>query len=150
MNRSNSYNYMSKITDYGPEPLAINIDKATKTNTNFRTALWTGDYLQVTLMCIPVYGDIGLEMHPCTDQFIRVESGCGLVMMGKGKNALNYQKEINENGAVIVPAGTWHNIVNIGNSPLKVYSIYAPPHHPFGTVEKTKCDADKEHKLPDC
>lgn len=146
MYKSNSFEYMPKTTDYGKEPLVINIDRVTKANKNYRTALWTGEYLQTTLMCIPVHDDIGLEIHPCTDQFIRIESGCGLVMMGKCKDALNYQKEVNENYAVFVPAGTWHNIVNIGNMPLKLYTVYAPPHHPFGTVERTKSDAEHEHK----
>lgn len=129
-------------TDYGPEPLVINIDRATRANPNFRTALWTGNHLQVTLMSIPAGGDIGPEIHPDTDQFIRAESGRGLVMMGKEKNNLTQQERIDGRYAVVVPAGTWHNIVNVGSAPLKLYSIYAPPHHPHGTVHKTKADAE--------
>ena len=122
----------------------VNIDKAAKLNPNYRTALWTGEYLQTTLMSIPVGGDIGLEMHPDLDQFIRIEYGYALVMMGREKDALDYRQRVNADFAVFVPANTWHNIVNIGNVPLKLYSIYAPPHHPFGTVQKTKFDAEKE------
>ena len=94
-------------------------------------------------MNIPVHGDIGLEMHSNLDQFIRIEDGYCLIMMGKSKNFLNYQQKANSNYAVIVPAGTWHNIINIGNVPLKLYSIYAPPQHPFGTVHKTKKTAEE-------
>jgi mannose-6-phosphate isomerase-like protein (cupin superfamily) len=131
---------MLQIKDYGAEPLIVNIDLFAKANQNYRTALWTGNHLQVTLMSIPVGGDIGLEMHPDTDQFIRIESGYAFVMMGKNESNLTYRQRVNDNYAVIVPAGTWHNIINVGNTPLKVYSIYAPPKHPFGTVNKTKND----------
>ena len=126
------------ICDYGPEPLIVNIDRFSKSNSNYRTALWTGQHLQVTLMSIRVGGDIGLEMHPDLDQFIRVESGYGLVKMGNSKDKLNYQKQVDGNYAIIIPAGTWHNLINIGNRPLKLYSIYVPPQHPFGTIHETK------------
>lgn len=132
----------SPLHDYGNEPLIVNIDRLAKMNSNYRLALWTGNDLQVTLMSIPVCGDIGLENHPDTDQFIRIESGCALVKMGNNKNNLCYQERVDSNYAVIVPAGTWHNIINIGHTPLKLYSIYAPPHHPFGTVHRTKEEAE--------
>ena len=114
------------ICDYGPEPLIVNIDRFSKLNSNYRTALWTGRHLQVTLMSIKVGGDIGLEMHPNLDQFIRVESGYGLVKMGDSKDKLNVQKRVDGNYAILIPAGTWHNLINLGNRPLKLYSIYAP------------------------
>lgn len=126
------------IQDYGPEPLVVNIDQFAKLNHNYRTALWTGRHLQVTLMSIRVGGDIGLEMHSNVDQFIRVESGFGLVRMGSSKDNLNIQKRVDGDYAIVIPAGTWHNLINIGNRPLKLYSIYAPPQHPFGTVHRTK------------
>ena len=129
------------LTDSGPEPLVINIDRAARKNNNFRTALWTGSHLQLTLMSIRVGEDIGLENHPNLDQFIRIEQGMGLVKMGEDKDNLNLQKKVNGNYALIIPAGTWHNLINIGNVPLKLYSIYAPPQHPKGTVHKTKADA---------
>lgn len=111
-------------------------------NTNFRTALWTGKHLQVTLMSIPVGGDIGLEIHHNVDQFIKIESGQALVQIGNNKNSTTSREKIDSNYAVIIPAGTWHNIINIGHTPLKLYSIYAPPNHPFGTVDKTKSSAE--------
>lgn len=129
--------------DYGPEPFTINIQKATCKNNNFRTALWTGNHLQLTLMSIPVGGEIGLEMHEDTDQFLRLESGRAVVKMGSCEDKLNFQKCISANEAVFVPAGTWHNIINSGQQQLKMYSIYAPPKHPHGTVHKAKADADK-------
>ena len=127
-----------EIRDYGGEPLIVNIEEVTNRNNTYRTALWTGDKLQVTVMCIPVGGDIGLEIHPHTDQFIRIENGCALAVMGCKKDCLNIRKNISSDYAVIVPAGTWHNIINIGKVPLKLYSIYAPPQHPYGTVHETK------------
>lgn len=96
----------------------------------------------MTLMCIPVGGEVGLENHPHLDQFLRVESGCGLAMMGKEKNDLSYRKNVGDGYAVFVPANTWHNLVNTGNTPLKLYSIYAPPQHPHGTIHTTKAEAD--------
>lgn len=134
-----------RITDYGSQPFIVNINQFAKMNNSFRTALWTGDWLQVTLMSIPVGEDIGIEMHPDTDQLIKIEDGCARIMTGKSKNALNYQKTVSAGYAVIIPAGTWHNVINTGKRPLKVFSVYAPPHHQFGTVQRTKCDAEKEH-----
>jgi mannose-6-phosphate isomerase-like protein (cupin superfamily) len=130
--------------DYGPAPFVVNIDRFAELNTNYRTALWTGRHLQVTLMSIRVGGDIGLEMHPDLDQFIRVESGYGLVKMGSGKNKLNLQQKVDDDYAIVIPAGTWHNLINIGNKPLKLYSIYAPAQHPFGTIHQTKEIAEKQ------
>lgn len=146
MNRNFSCNENPMLKDYGAEPLIVNIDRFAKMNPNYRTALWTGEHLQVTLMSIPVGGDIGLEIHHDLDQFIRIEYGMAKVMMGKCKNALNYCKNADGDYAVIIPAGTWHNIINIGKTPLKLYSIYAPPQHPYGTVHKTKKDAEEAEK----
>ena len=142
-NRYHSTN-ANLIWDYGSEPFVVNIEEITKLNNTFRTALWTGEHLQLTLMSIPVGESIGLEIHPDTDQFLRVEQGEGLVQMGKDKNNLSFQKRVSNNFAFVVPAGTWHNLINIGNIPIKLYSIYAPPKHPRGTVHLTKADAEHE------
>ncbi|TGB01858.1 cupin domain-containing protein [Halobacillus salinus] len=130
------------LQDYGPNPFVMNINEATKQNDTFRTALWTGDHLQVTLMSIGVGEDIGLEIHPQVDQFLRIEEGQGLVQMGQNKTALTYERKVKDDDAIIIPAGTWHNVTNTGSTPLKLYSIYAPPNHPYGTVHKTKADAE--------
>lgn len=134
------YNYYNSYAtmDYGPRPFVTDIEANTIKNNTFRTALWTGSNLQLTLMSIPVGGDIGLEMHPHTDQFLRIEHGRGLVKMGSSKEFLNFQQPVADGYAVFVPAGTWHNLINTGNTPIKLYSIYAPPQHPWGTVHETK------------
>lgn len=130
-----------KLMDYGANPLVIDINQATKQNNTFRTALWTGDNLQVTLMSIDVGDDIGLEVHEDGDQFIRIEDGDALVKMGDSKDNLDFQRKASDDSAILIPAGKWHNIINIGNKPLKIYAIYAPPEHPYGTVHQTKADA---------
>lgn len=130
------------IGDYGPNPLVVNIRCLAEQTPYFRTALWTGRYMQITLMCIPPRGEIGLEMHPDVDQLLRVEAGCGLVMMGDGPETLGYRQAVDAGYGIVIPAGTWHNLVNTGCDPLKLVSVYAPPQHPFGTVHKTKADAD--------
>lgn len=131
--------------DYGPCPFVVNIEEATKLNNYFRIALWTGNHLQLTLMSINVGEDIGLEMHPNLDQFIRLEQGQGLVMMGDTPENLDFRANVRDDFAIIIPAGKWHNLINTGCIPLKLYSIYAPPQHPFGTVHKTKKDAEESH-----
>jgi mannose-6-phosphate isomerase-like protein (cupin superfamily) len=137
--------YPYRLKDYGPNPFTINIEKASLQNNNFRTALWTGDHLQLTLMSIGVGQDIGLEMHSDVDQFIRIEQGQGLVMMGKHKDRLDYRRKVSKDYAIFIPAGVWHNLVNTGRVPIKLYSIYAPPEHPHGTVHRTKEEADHNH-----
>lgn len=132
--------------DRGPEPYVVNIEQATLHNNAFRAAIWTGTHLQATLMSIPAGGEIGLEMHPKVDQFLRVEAGQGMVKMGSGRDRLVYQRKVEDGFAVFVPAGTWHNLINTGREPLKLYSIYAPPQHPWGTVHLTKADSDAAEK----
>lgn len=147
MNNCNmNYNRINPVylKDYGAEPFVINIEEATRQNNNFRTALWTGQHLQITLMKINVGESIGLESHPNLDQFIRIEQGVGLVQMGDNKNNLNYERTVYDNYAIVIPAGKWHNLTNIGDVPIKLYSIYAPPNHPKGTVHRTKEDAEHE------
>ena len=134
--------------DYGPEPFVINIGQAARQNDTFRTALWTGNHLQLTLMSINAGEDIGLENHPNLDQFLQIEQGQGIVRMGLSRENLDFQRKVGRGYAVIIPAGTWHNLVNTGNVPLKLYSIYAPPQHPKGTVHRTKADAMAAERNP--
>lgn len=137
--------YSIKLKDYGPCPFVTNIEEATEQNNYFRIALWTGEHLQLTLMSINVGDDIGLEMHPDLDQFIRIEQGQGIVRMGNRMDRLDFQSEVYDNYVIFIPAGTWHNLINTGHVPIKLYSIYAPPEHPHGTVHKTKEDAEMDH-----
>ena len=131
-------------TDYGPKPFVTNITCEAQKNQNFRTAFWTGFHLQMTLMSIPACGEIGVEMHPDTDQLIRVEAGQALVRMGDCRDELDFKYHLSAGEAVFVPSGTWHNVINAGNCPLKLSSIYAPPQHPRGTIHRTKADAANE------
>ncbi len=129
------------LKDYGKQPTVIDIEAYTLGNDNFRTALWTGTHFQVTLMTIPVGGEIGLEQHSGTDQFLRIEQGSARVMMGDTKDNLTFVHDAKADYAVVIPAGKWHNLVNTGSESLKLYSIYAPVEHPFGTVHKTLTEA---------
>ncbi len=140
------------MADLGPNPLAVNINRAARNNRNFRTALWTGKHLQVTLMSINPGEDIGLEIHRDLDQFLRVEQGRGVVLMGKNRYRPDYHMGVGKDSAIMVPAGTWHNVINTGSEPLKLYSIYAPPEHPHGTVHATKkeaLEAEEDHRKKD-
>lgn len=149
MNQRNN-NSMNKkpidLKDYGPFPYVVNIEDATLQNRNFRLALWTGENLQVTLMLIKAGDDIGLEVHPNLDQFIRIEQGQGKVKIGDSKNNLYFERDISDDDAIMIPAGMWHNIINTGKKPLKLYSIYAPPEHPRNTVHETKEIAMREEE----
>ncbi|WP_333595240.1 cupin domain-containing protein [Anaerospora hongkongensis] len=144
MDSTNNEEQRYQSMDYGPKPFIIQIAEAAKRNKTFRTVVWTGTHMQLTLMSIPVGGEIGLEVHPQLDQFIRIERGCGLVKMGNSRNNLYFQRKVCEDYAFFIPAGTWHNLINTGECPLKLYSIYAPPQHPKGTVHLTKADADED------
>ena len=135
----NNYEYNG---DLGNQPALINIHKETYMNNYFRKSIWTGNHLQVTVMTIPAGGEIGLELHEYVDQFIRIEYGIASVYMGKTKQDMKFMGNANADYAVMIPAGTWHNIINNQKCPLKVYSIYAPPQHPIGTIHKTKFDSD--------
>jgi mannose-6-phosphate isomerase-like protein (cupin superfamily) len=125
------------IEDIGPQPQAFNIERATRQNGDYRSVAWSGRFLQVTLMSIPVGGDIGLEAHPDTDQFLRLEAGKGRVQMGPAKDQLSFDAQVSDGWCVLVPAQTWHNITNTGTVPMQVYAIYAPAHHKPGKVQAT-------------
>lgn len=133
---------MADTNDYGKQPFVTDIEQATLDNDNFRVAKWTGANMQMTLMAIPVGEDIGLEVHDDHDQFLRIEQGEAKVQMGPSQDDLNFEESASDDYAIFVPAGTWHNIVNVGDQPLKLYSIYAPSEHAFGTIHETKAEAE--------
>jgi mannose-6-phosphate isomerase-like protein (cupin superfamily) len=124
---------------------AGDIEKLTLMNDNFRDVLYTGKYCQLVVMCLKAGEDIGREVHQKVDQFFRVEEG-------KAKFIFHDTEEhnISAGGAVIVPAGTYHNVINASKTKkLKLYTVYSPPNHPDGTTHKTKADAmaaEEEHK----
>jgi mannose-6-phosphate isomerase-like protein (cupin superfamily) len=93
-------------------------------------------------MSIEPGGDIGLEVHQDGDQFLRVEAGTARVQMGPEREDLSYEREVEAESVILVPAGWWHNVTNTSGEPLKVYALYGPPEHPHGTVHPTKADAD--------
>ena len=129
-------------SDLGSKPTLINIHNEAVCNPYFRKAIWTGKDLQITVMSIPVGGEIGLEIHDNLDQFLKVEGGCAKVYIGKSKKDLKFVGKVNDNYAIVIPSGTWHNIINACSCPLKLYSVYAPPKHPFNTIHETKLDSD--------
>lgn len=132
--------------DNGPRPNAFDIETATKENDNYRAVVWSGKYLQVTLMSIPVGGTIGLEKHPETDQFLRIDAGRGRVKMGPAEDDLSFQEDVSDGWSIQVPAGTWHDVENTGDEPLQLYTVYAPVHHAAGIVQETKDDADADEE----
>ena len=117
------------------------IQELTEENRDFRRVLYTGKNLQLVLMAIEPGGEIGEEVHDDRDQFFRVEKGKGEVVID------GQRSKIKSDDAIIVPAGARHNIVNTGEMPLRMYTLYAPPEHRDGTVHVTKADAaaSKEH-----
>ena len=132
---------MTDIIDNGPAPTVLNVVTTTLENSNYRTTVWTGKNLQMTVMSIEPGHDIGLEVHPDNDQFLRVEQGIAKVSMGPTKEQMQTW-QASASDAVFVPAGVWHNLETVGDTTLKVYSIYAPSHHPHGTVHVTQADSE--------
>lgn len=136
--------YVQEGVDQGPNPYVVNIEDKTLENDNFRTTLWTGEHLQMTVMSIPVGGDVGLEAHPNNDQFLRVEQGKGRCQMGPAEDDLSFERIVEDDDVILVPAKTWHNVTNIGDEPLKLYTLYGPADHLPGTVHKTQQDQEDD------
>lgn len=121
-----------------------NIEEKTRANTYFRQVIYTGQHTQLVLMCLAPGEEIGMEVHETVDQFLRFEEGEGKVII-EGE-----EHPVKDGDAIIVPAGTKHNVVNTSQEKqLKLYTIYSPPHHKDGVVHKTKAEAlaDKEDHL---
>ena len=135
---------MPDLTDHGPEPYVFDIEEATLQNPNFRATLWTGEHLQLTVMSIPVGGDIGLEVHHDNDQFLRIEQGECRCEMGPVEDEVTFTADVSEDDVIFVPAGTWHNIINTGDVDLKLYTLYGPPDHVPGTLHPTQHDAEMD------
>ena len=116
-----------------------NIEQLTLDNTDFRRVLYTGKHLQLVLMTLQPGDDVGEEVHDGHDQFFRIESGKGEVLIDGSRHP------VEDDDAVIVPAGARHNVTNTGAAPLKLYTLYAPPEHKDGAIHPTKADASEEH-----
>ena len=115
-----------------------NIEDATEKNTNYRQVLYTGKHLQLVLMSLKPGEEIGMEVHPDNDQFFRFEEGEGKVVIDSNEYL------VKDGDAVVVPAGAQHNVINTGSGPLKLYTIYAPPHHRYDVVRATKAEAETD------
>lgn len=123
------------------KPYVANIEQETITNEFFRKEIFTGEHLQITVMSLLPGESIGAEVHPHTDQFLRIEQGSGKAIIA------GQEYEIADDFAITIPAGEQHDIVNTGEIPMKLYSIYTPPEHPVGTVHKDKAEAEAAEAL---
>ena len=112
-----------------------NIEEKTEQNNFFRQVLYTGKYTQLVVMSLLPGEEIGMEVHPQVDQFFRIEEGRAKVIID------GEEHEVYEGFAIIVPAGSQHNVINAGSNPLKLYTLYSPPNHPQGTVHRTRAEA---------
>ncbi|MGM0629169.1 MAG: cupin domain-containing protein [Patescibacteria group bacterium] len=117
----------------------VNIEDETKDNSDYRRVLYTAKNSQLVVMSVEPGEEIGEEIHEL-DQFIRVEKGKAKVVLNKTE-----EREIEDDWAVVIPAGVWHNVINTGDKPLKIYTIYAPPEHKDKVVQETKADEYEEH-----
>ena len=112
-----------------------NIEEKTEQNNFFRQVLYTGKHTQLVVMSLLPGEEIGMEVHPQIDQFFRVEEGRAKVIID------GEEHEVDEGFAIIVPAGSQHNVINTGSNPLKLYTLYSPPNHPDGTIHRTRAEA---------
>ena len=122
------------------------IERLTLDNDTFRTVLFTGSQQQLTVMRLGPGEEIGRERHDDTDQFLRVEQGRARLELGGSEGSVDETQELEEDWAAIIPAGVWHNVVNVGEGDVRLYSIYSPPEHPDGTVHRTKAEADEAER----
>ena len=138
-------NRFHAMSDAGGMPLLINLHTAAERNHLFRNTLWTGEGLQLTVMSIPASDEIGVEMHEDLDQMLRIEEGIALVQIGKSEDRLHDERRLGAGCAILIPRGIYHNVRNLGRTPLQLSSVYGPPAHAKGTVHRTAEDAAHEH-----
>ena len=118
------------------------IEELTEENENFRKVLYTGTYTQLVVMCLQPGEEIGNEVHGNVDQFFRIEEGEAKFVFPNGE-----EHHVHGDDVVIVPAGTYHNVINTSKKEtLKLYTLYSPPNHPDGTIHKTKAEAEEAEK----
>jgi mannose-6-phosphate isomerase-like protein (cupin superfamily) len=131
--------------DRGGEPWAFDIEEATLSNKDYRVANWTGKYMQLVFMTLKPGEIIDLEKHDGHDQFIRIEEGEARVLMGLTSENFTFDQVVSHDWAIMIPAGYWHQINNVGDSDLKLYTLYGPPEHTTGTRNATYQDAKDSH-----
>ncbi|QOR73946.1 cupin domain-containing protein [Cruoricaptor ignavus] len=115
-----------------------NIEQQTLDNENFRKVIYTAKHSQLVLMTLKKGEEIGMETHPENDQFFRFEAGTGKCIIDGN------EYEVKDGSAIIIPAGSQHNVINTGDDELKMYTIYSPPHHKDKVVHTTKADAERD------
>jgi mannose-6-phosphate isomerase-like protein (cupin superfamily) len=144
-NKGNNSDMLSEqidlSVDMGGEPWALDIEEATLNNKDYRVANWTGKYMQLVFMTLKPGEIIDLEKHDGHDQFIRIEAGDAQVLMGLSPDNLTYDQVVSDDWAIMIPAGYWHQIINTGDSDLKLYTLYGPPEHAKGTRNASYQDA---------
>ena len=128
--------YGSNIQDRGNDPTVLDFNKTLRDNESYRVALWTGEHLQAVAMTVPAGGEIPAELHEDTDQMLFITEGSGEILMGRNPERLSYREALGPGYAAIVPAGMWHTVRNLGRGPLRLISVYGPPHHPYGTLQR--------------
>lgn len=127
------------------DPWAVDIEELTVGNENYRSAVWTGKYIQLALMTLQPGERIDPELHDNHDQFIRIEEGEAQVLMGKEKDNMTFDKIVGDDWAILIPAGYWHEVINTGDTELKLYTVYGPPEHKPRTLHKTYAEAEHDH-----
>lgn len=130
------------MSDRGGEPLVMNMDLAAGLNRNFRTAIWTGDDVQVTLMRIPACGETGAGILRRVDQLLYVVGGTCAAEMGPDRRSMSYVKRAECGYGIFIPRRTWYNVRNTGDGPLLLFAVSAPPSCGFGRVDETRPDGD--------
>lgn len=125
--------------DNGQMPRIDSLEEMTLDNSNFRTTIWSGVNLQVTLMTIPAGEEMGLETHAGIDQLYHIVEGKGTIHLGRMEDNLDEQ-QVEAGSSILVPASMWHNLVNDGQEDIKMYTVYGAIEHKPGTVHKTKQD----------
>lgn len=138
MNNSLKAFRLRRIGAGAGSPFVGSVEELAKDNEDFRRVLYTGPELQLVLMTLPKGGDIGMEVHARVEQAIDVVQGEATAILDGKKHALK------AGDTVVIPPGTEHNIVNAGDEPLRLFTVYSPPNHPPGTVHATKQDAEAD------
>ena len=133
---------LDRALDASVQPFHGDLEKLTLANNDFRRVIFTGRHEQIVLMSLKPGENTGNEVHPSTDQFFRIEQGTAEFTLGNGREVF----ELHDGGAAVVPAGTWHDVKNVGTLKIKLYTLYSPPNHPAGTVERTKREAAEREK----
>lgn len=123
------------------QPFVIDFKELVMENDSYRKVIWTGNHIQALIMSIPENEEAGTEVHHNIDQYTRIEDGQGVCRMGPSPDEFTYERAITTNDTIFIPGNMWHNIINTGGRPLKLYTIYSIPEYAEGTIHHTREDA---------